>query len=90
MSREKQFIGMSSYYPAFKFYMFCIFYFRCETCNKDFKESNYLRNHYLTKLHQRRMAQFGRTDYRDAEMREVSDEDIGFDLPDSIIEELDE
>ncbi|XP_017868046.1 PREDICTED: zinc finger protein 62 homolog [Drosophila arizonae] len=63
---------------------------RCETCNKNFKGSTYLRNHYLTKLHQRRMAEFGRRDYPDAEMGEVSDEDIGFDLPDSIIEELDE
>lgn len=65
-------------------------YFRCETCKKTFKGPTYLKNHYLTKFHLRRMTQIMRSDFQDDEMTEISDEDIDFDLPDSMIEELDE
>ncbi|XP_064550476.1 zinc finger protein 454-like [Drosophila montana] len=62
----------------------------CKTCNKSFKGAQYLRNHYLTKFHLRRVNQMVKDDFDESEMTTISDEDIDFDFADSIIEELDE
>ncbi|EDW68381.1 uncharacterized protein [Drosophila virilis] len=64
--------------------------YSCKTCNKSFKGAQYLRNHYLTKFHLKRVNQMVKDDFDDTEMTSVSDEEIDFDFPDSIIEEIDE
>ncbi|KAH8358770.1 hypothetical protein KR093_002276 [Drosophila rubida] len=65
--------------------------YRCETCNKTFKGPTFLKNHYLTGRHRRRLQQaHENATASDGDAKVYSDDEIDFDFADSIIEEVDE
>ncbi|EDV98589.1 GH22313 [Drosophila grimshawi] len=61
---------------------------RCETCKKTFKGAIFLKNHYTTKFHQRRVNEMIKYDLETADITTVTDGDVNFDFSDSIIEEI--